>query len=289
MKQLFKPLSILLLVIISALWTSASAVEIDGIYYYLEGNTATVTNKLQSTYGGSSASYFNAYSGAITIPSTVTYGDKTYTVTRIQEFAFRNCPDLKTVSIPSTITSIGTSNPIGIYDCFYGCTSFKAFIVSADNPNYSAVGGILFDKDKTILLRCPEGKTGEYTIPTTVKTIYYYAFYDCSNITSVSLPNGLTSIEQYAFYNCSSLTNINIPTSLTELSLGAFSGCSSLNSEINIPTGIKTIPSEAFNGCSALPSVIISEGVENIGSNAFRRSSTSFNYKSTWKLLLLRL
>ena len=104
MKQLFKPLSILLLVIISALWTSASAVEIDGIYYYLEGDEATVTNKAQERAARSSSDYTNAYSGSITIPSTVTYEGDTYTVRNIQQYAFYNCPDLKAIIIPSTVT-----------------------------------------------------------------------------------------------------------------------------------------------------------------------------------------
>ena len=79
MKQLFKPLSILLLVIISALWTSASAVEIDGIYYYLHDNEATVTNKSQRSYAYGDSNYINAYSGNITYalsidPSTRSVG-----------------------------------------------------------------------------------------------------------------------------------------------------------------------------------------------------------------------
>lgn len=246
MKQLFKPLSILLLVIISALWTSASAVEIDGIYYYLEGDEATVTNKAQDNVGRSRSDYTNAYSGSITIPSTVTYEGDTYTVRNIQQYAFYNCPDLKAIIIPSTVTSIAMINWNGNVSCFNNCTSLKTFIVSADNPNYSAVGGVLFNKDKTTLLKCPQAKSGEYTIPSTVNTINDYAFSECSNITSISLPNSITSI-----------------------GASAFSGCTSLSSPITIPTGEKIIPNNAFANCSALTSVTIPEGVEEIGRNAF--------------------
>ena len=246
MKQLFKPLSILLLVIISALWTSASAVEIDGIYYYLEGDEATVTNKAQERAARSSSDYTNAYSGSITIPSTVTYEGDTYTVSNIQAYAFYQCPDLKAIIIPSTVTSITMTNWNGNASCFNNCTSLKTFIVSADNPNYSAVGGVLFNKDKTTLLKCPQAKSGEYTIPSTVNTINDYAFSECSNITSISLPNSITSI-----------------------GASAFSGCTSLSSPITIPTGEKIIPNNAFANCSALTSVTIPEGVEEIGRNAF--------------------
>ena len=251
MKQLFNPLSILLLVIISALWTSASAVEIDGIYYYLEGDEATVTNKGQSSYGGLNSEYINAYSGSITIPSTVTYEGDTYTVRNIQAYAFTDCPDLKAIIIPSTVTSIAMTKFNPIYNnehssCFYNCTSLKTFIVSADNPNYSAVGGVLFNKDKTTLLKCPQAKSGEYTIPSTVNTINDCAFYGCSSITSVSLPNSITSI-----------------------GVSAFDGCTSLSSPITIPTGVKVVSDKAFANCSALTSATISEGVEEIGKDAF--------------------
>jgi hypothetical protein len=251
MKQLFKPLSILLLVIISALWTSASAVEIDGIYYYLEGDEATVTNKAQDNVGRSRSDYTNAYSGSITIPSTVTYEGDTYTVRNIQQYAFYNCPDLKAIIIPSTVTSIAMINWNGNVSCFNNCTSLKTFIVSADNPNYSAVGGVLFNKDKTTLLKCPQAKSGEFTIPSTVNTINDYAFYGCSSITSVSLPNSITSIGVFAF-----------------------DGCTSLSSPITIPTGVKVVSNNAFAYCSAITSVTIPEGVEEIGKNAFRNCTS---------------
>lgn len=230
MKQLYKSLSTLfVLLIISTFWTSASAVEIDGIYYYLSGSEATVTNKSQNDSGYSGDSYTNAYSGTVIIPSTITYNGKTYRVTSIQKCAFLDCPDLITISIPSTVVDISTDllSPVwGYYkpptDNFSGCTSLKAFIVDSQNPNYSAVGGILFDKNKTTLLRCPQTKTGEYTAPSTVKTINSCAFYGCTAITSISLPNSIKSIEYAAFFGCSALTSINIPTSLTKLGGFAF-------------------------------------------------------------------
>ena len=260
----------LLLFVVSAFWSSALGVEIDGIYYYLNGNTATVTNKGQYSSGSNENSYTNAYSGVVTIPSMVTYNGKNYTVTQIQNFAFSNCPDLKTVNIPSTVSNIAVTYKNGNYfsSCFSGCTSFKAFIISSDNPYYSAVGGVLFDKDKTTLIKCPQAKTGEYSVPSTIKKISEGAFYECTSLTSISLPNSITSIGQYAFYICSSLTNINIPTNLTELGSFVFSNCSSL-SEIIIPIGIKIIPKRAFQDCSSLTSVTIPEGVEEIGYSAF--------------------
>lgn len=264
MKQLFKPLSILLLVIISALWTSASAVEIDGIYYYLNGNTATVTNKNQKNASNYDEANINAYSGTVTIPSTISYQGKTYTVTSIQKYAFYDCTDLKTINIPSTVSSINLSD-----NDFYGCVSLKAFIVSSDNPYYSSAGGVLFNKAKTIIYRYPQAKSGAYTVPSTVKTIGEYAFYGCESLTSASLPNSITSICDAAFYGCKALTSINIPTSLTELGSGVFYGDYSLSSEIMIPSGVRRISEFAFYNCSALTSIKISEGIEDIGDYSF--------------------
>ncbi len=270
MKQLYKSLSALFVfLIISTFWTSASAVEIDGIYYFLNesDNTATVTNKGQAEYGSNMDPFINAYSGTVTIPNTIIYNGKTYTVTSIQEMAFYECLDLKTISIPSTISKIGIESDDRNF--FIGCTSFKAFIVSSDNPYYSSIGGVLYNKDKTHLLCCPQGKTGEYAVPSSVKKIMNYAFYGCA-LTSVSLPDGITSIGNGAFGRCSALTNINLPESLTELGNSAFAYNSALSS-IDIPYGVRIISFEAFRYCSSLASITISEGVEEIGSKAFEK------------------
>lgn len=281
MKQFYKSLSTLLVfIIVSTFWSSASAVEIDGIYYYLHGNEATVTNKGQNSYGSSYGGY-NSYSGTLTIPGTVTYNEKNYTVTSIQEYAFYGCTELTSINIPSSVTSIGLpsslTDHLNLGDGFTSCSSLKAIIVTPDNLNYSTMGGVLFDKDKTTLFACPRAKTGEYIVPSTVKTISDEAFKECGNITSISIPDDVTSIGFYAFYNCVALTSINIPTSLTSLGNYAFYGEYSLSSPITIPSGIKEIPYKCFSYCSSLTSITISEGVEKIGRYAFQGVSAIKN------------
>lgn len=270
MKQFYKSLGTLFVfIIVSTFWTSASAVEIDGIYYFLNesDNTATVTNKGQNNVG---QPYNHAdYSGAIIIPSTITYEGKIYTITNIQDYAFSYCPDLITVSIPSTVSKIA--------DGFDGCSSFKAFIVNSDNQNYSATGGVLYDKKQTILISCPQAKNGEYTVPSTVNKIRDYAFRGCTNLTSVILPNSITSIGSCAFADFSSLKSINIPTSLTELGNNAFQNDYLLSSDIVIPSGVKYVPTGAFINCSSITSITISEGVEEIGGYAFKGCSQLWN------------
>ena len=100
-------------------------------------------------------------------------------------------------------------------------------------------------------------------------------FYDCSGLTSITIPEGVTSIGRCAFSGCSSLKNITIPNSVTSIDNGGgyygggtFSGCTSLTS-ITIPDGVTSIGEDAFSGCSGLTSITIPEGVTSIGKDAF--------------------
>ena len=82
-----------------------------------------------------------------------------------------------------------------------------------------------------------------------------FGFYDCSNITSIDIPNSVTSIGNSAFYFCSGLTSVTIPNSVTSIEAYAFSGCSGLTS-VTIGNGVTSIGDEAFRGCSSLTSVV---------------------------------
>ena len=106
------------------------------------------------------------------------------------------------------------------------------------------------------------------SIPDGVTKIDSFTFSGCSGLTSVSISNNVTSIGSNAFYNCSSLTSVNLPANLTSIDQSAFYGCSGLTS-INIPAGVTSINSSAFSGCSNLTSVTISTGVTSIGFHAF--------------------
>ena len=101
-----------------------------------------------------------------------------------------------------------------------------------------------------------------------LKSIGYHAFYDCSSLTSVTIPNGVTSIGDFAFSGCSSLTSVTIPNGVTSIEFYAFSGCSSLTS-VTIPDGVTSIEDSAFFGCNNLTSVTIPDGVTSIGDSAF--------------------
>ena len=96
-----------------------------------------------------------------------------------------------------------------------------------------------------------------------------YAFYYCSSLTSITIPNSVTSIGSYAFYYCYKLTSVTIGNSVTSIGDRAFYYCDSLTS-ITIPDSVTSIGSDVFWSCSELASVTIGNSVTSIGSNMFR-------------------
>ena len=120
--------------------------------------------------------------------------------------------------------------------------------------------------------------SGDLTIPSTlggypVTSIGTVAFYGCSALTSVVIPEGVTSIGERAFSWCSSLTSVVIPESVTSIGRWTFSDCSALTSVV-IPEGVTSIGESAFSFCDSLTSVVIPEGVTSICDSAFEGCSS---------------
>ena len=172
------------------------------------------------------------------------------------------CTDILTVKIETGITTIKDY-------AFDGCRSLTSINVASGNLNYSSKDGVLFNKNKSILIQYPIGnQRTEYTIPNSVTTIGDGAFSWCSSLTSVKIPNSVTTIGVCAFFDCSSLTSVTIPSSVTTIGNGAFEYCSSLTS-VTIPNSVTTIEDYAFSWCSSLRSVTIPDSVTTIGDRAF--------------------
>ncbi len=106
------------------------------------------------------------------------------------------------------------------------------------------------------------------TIPNSVTSIGDYAFRGCSGLTSIIIPNSVTSIGDYAFYHCSGLSSVTIPNGVTSLGTFTFGGCSGLTSMI-LPNSVRSIGDSAFMSCSGLTSITIPNSVTSIGARAF--------------------
>ena len=201
---------------------------------------------------------YNGSAEKVVIPDTI----DGKSVTSIGYEAFYGCASLTSVTIPKSVTKIS-------YNVFNGCTSLTAINVATENQNYVSVNGVLYNKDKTVLICYPAGKKDKnYKIPDSVTSIGYYAFSKCSNLTSITIPNGVKSIGNSAFYGCTSLTSITIPNSVTSIGDSAFYGCTSLTS-ITIPDSVTSIGESAFEDCSSLTSITIPNSVTDIGRSAF--------------------
>jgi hypothetical protein len=188
----------------------------------------------------------------------------------VADDAFDYCTELISVTIGSGVTGIGE-------DTFDHCPNLTTVNVDEANSEYSSVDGVLFNKDKTSLLHCPEGRSGGYSIPQGVISIGYCAFENCSALTgTLSIPSSVTSIEGGAFSGCSGFTGVlSIPLGITSIGSGAFYKCEGFTGTLAIPQGVTSIGSGAFSGCTALTSVIIPESVTRIG---IAGSSSSGDY-----------
>jgi hypothetical protein len=194
------------------------------IYYNrsADGNSAIVTFR-------GSISYSNTYVGNFVIPNSVAYGGRSYKVIAIGESAFKGCTTLTSLTIPESITSIdpGAFSP-GFNQLWLGCTSLKEFVVSEQNADYTTIDGILFNKDKTIIVVYPYAKASVYTIPSSVTSIGQTAFQGCRNLINITIPNSVISIGTAAFYTCSGLTSVTIGSNVTSIGTRAFARCGSL-------------------------------------------------------------
>ena len=266
--------TLLLLALLLPATATAFDFEVDGIYYNINGNEVTVTKG------------YGFYGGDVTIPSTVTYRDKTYPVTAIGNGAFYGSNEMTSVTIPSSVTTIGT-------EAFFWCNSLTSMTIP---DAVTSIGERAF-------YYC-SGLTS-VDIPSSVISIGHQAFWDCNNlaivritdlaawcnisfasynsnplnyahrlylndveVTDLVIPSSVTAINDYAFFNFTDLKSVNLPVSLTSIGNCAFAYCSNLTSA-DIPDAVTTIGNEAFSGCESITSLSIPSSVNAIDGNAF--------------------
>ena len=223
-------------------------------------------------------------SGDLSIPATISYNGKNYSVTVIGQEAFFGCGELTSVIIPNSVVSISEK---AFYWCiklteitipssvrtigkmaFTNCNGLTMINVDSENEHYKSIDGVLFNFDTTILLRYPEGNSRTaYIIPNSVISISEDAFYKCSGLTSVTISNSVTSIAGWAFYN-SGLISVTIPNSVISIGESAFSNCDRLTT-VTIPNSVVSIGESAFSNCDRLTTVTIPKSVTSIGGMAF--------------------
>nr|MCR5472478.1 leucine-rich repeat domain-containing protein [Prevotella sp.] len=196
-------------------------------------------------------------------------------VTSIGEYAFYKLinSSLTTISIPSTVTSIG----IGAFEessCFTSLTIpdnvltlGRAVFCGCDNLETVHIGSGVTTLPELAFMNS-DGLT-HITIPNTVTSLSEGVFQQCFNLTTVIFENGSTisTIPESAFYACKALTSIAIPESVTSIGMRAFMGCEALTS-IDIPEGVTSIGIMAFTGC-AFSSIVLPASITEIGAVAF--------------------
>ncbi len=200
--------------------------------------------------------------------------------------AFGHCGKLKDINIPSSVEFLG--------ECIRGQRSLaqtkvksftfpksleyitpvdgsifysipKAEEYASESPKFPIINGCLII-DNTLV--CYLGKDACAVIPDGVTSIGVSAFFDCKDVTTISIPSSVTEIGEGAFNGCSSLQSIEIPDSVTKIGIDTFGFCHSLQSVV-LSKGLTEIPLRTFFSCEKLESVIIPDSVTMIGNSAF--------------------
>jgi hypothetical protein len=114
---------------------------------------------------------------------------------------FSGCTSLTGITIPASVTNIGL-------EAFLGCSSVAAFTVNSQNAFYSSTNGVLFNKNQSSLIAAPCEIAGSFSIPSGVTSVGTYAFFDCVNLTNVTVSASVTNIADSAFYYCPILTSV---------------------------------------------------------------------------------
>lgn len=184
----------------------------------------------------------------------------------IEDRVFANCENLESIVLSSSLESFGV-------DVFISDKKLSAITVPAENAHFTDVDGVLFNKKRTFLIKCPEGKAGAYVLPSEVEIVDEEAFYNCAELTSVSMEDNVQSIGLSAFSGCSAIEDIQLSNNLLKIPGYLFESCTML-SKVNIGNNVTEIEEYAFSGCTHLESITMPPSLTTIGSDAFSYCSS---------------
>ena len=171
-------------------------------------------------------------------------------VEEIGNSTFYYCESLKNIYLPASLKQIG--------DCvFEGCYNLENISINADNEHYKVVDNVLFDINMEELLLYPAKKRGSYRVPDGVLAIGRSAFYRCTGINSIILPDSVEKICENAFAD-SYVTAIYLGKEVTQIEKYAFKSAQSLHTVI-MGENVRHIGIEAFTGTYSLQSIYFSE------------------------------
>lgn len=252
-----------------ALPIKASAEPI--VYNDNNGITYTLTPNGENTYkmtvsGSGGMEDFNLQMN-YPAPSTVTSPYYSYRqnitevviesgITHIGKYAFWSFRSLTSVSIPTTVKTIGSSS-------FPGCYSLASVTIPEGTEK---IGDNAFDSCRALTA---------VNLPSTLRVIDGRAFFSCSALETVVIPEGVQTIEMNAFDSCTALTSVTLPSTLTSIKSGAFRWCAL--TDITIPEGVNSIEGYTFFNCNALERIIYKDGV-TLGENAVPDTATQVKY-----------
>ena len=203
-----------------------------GLKYRLQGDTCIITD-------------YNGFKKSLVIPQEI----KGATVTTIGLHAFRDCRNLKSITLPDSVTEIED-------EAFKNCRYLKSVTLP---DGLTTLGEQAFAHCLAL---------DEIVLPDGLNEIGTSAFYDCTALKTVSLPDDLTVLGAGAFKACTALTDVRLPDSLTEIGNYAFSECTALT-DVRLPEGLALIGNGTFNGCRSLTDIVIPDGVTSIVEDMF--------------------
>lgn len=182
--------------------------------------------------------------------------------TRIRNYAFYNCSELASTSLPSGITAIGDG-------AFENCSKLA---LTSLPTSITAISSSAFQGCSNLALA---------SLPTGITSIGAYAFYGCSKLALTSLPSGITSIAGSTFQGCPELALTSLPSGITLIDNYAFYGCTKL-ALASLPIGVTSIGSSAFYGCTGLTSIKFEGTPTKIASDAFNGCTNLTDIKVPW-------